>query len=287
MPEMRNRAYNAARKLVAHGAAGGRRVVERTMGPVPDSRVIYDSMARLSDRHGYPGLTSKELRVFSQNGEDGVIAEILALVGVGRQFFVEFGVEDGVECNTRFLAEVLGWSGIYFEPHPENHRALRRRYSFNDQVATHCEFVTADNARELFERVGVPKDLDLLSIDIDGQDYWVWEALSDYRPRLVVIEYNSSLSFDAQLVEPRGKPYAFDGYDDYGASAGALMALGRRLGYTLVHTEMAGVNAFFVRDDLVGKLGDVRVPRRAGNIALRGWRHRPVEGAVFVDVSAV
>jgi hypothetical protein len=250
-----------------------------------DSGVQYGALASLAARHGYVGesLSAAELRVFSQNGEDGVLAEIFAQVGVGGRFFVEFGVEDGVQCNSRFLAEVRGWSGVYFEADNDGYGSLAARLANREDIQTVHAPVTPENVNELFAAAGVPRSFDLLSIDIDGQDYWVWEALRGFEPRVVVVEYNAGLPVTGRLVEEKGRT-GWQKTDYFGASLGALVALGSDKGYRLVHTELAGVNAFFVRNDLArdlawGPLG------RGPNYELRGRRQPPHGGDVgYVEV---
>lgn len=241
----------------------------------------YQAIARLASRYGYTALSAAEVRVFSQNGEDGVLAEIFSRIGTTNQFFVEFGVQDGLQCNTRFLMEVLGWSGVYFEPNPQTFSRLADRLANRADVLTFQETVTPENANAVFARVGVPTEPDLLSIDIDGQDYWVWEALDDYRPRVVIIEYNSKLPAEARLVETKG--LAWEGVTPfYGASLGALSALGDRMGYSLVHAELAGVNLFFVRKD-VAQPFEIPPLRRGPNYFLRG-ESLPLSQRGHVDV---
>ena len=212
-------------------------------------------------------LAAHELSVSSQNGEDGVIQEIFRRTGVsGRPFFVEFGV--GHEGNAILLAD-LGWSGLFIEADPDGFRGIAGKYAHTD-VQTRQSFVTPENVEQLFEQANVPAEPDLLSIDIDGDDYWVWSALTTYRPRLVVIEYNAGLSTVHRLVQDRSRG-PWRGTDFFGASLGALIALGESKGYRLVHTDTTGVNAFFVRTDLPGEW---TAPRLAGpNYALGAHGH--------------
>ncbi len=263
-----------ARRIAREVHAGGPVAIAEA-----SSREQYLAIAILRDRRttGSDGLSPSELRVFSQNGEDGVLAEIFARIGVERRFFVEFGVQDGVQCNTRYLAEVQGWSGVYFEADEAQFSGLERRLANRDDLATVRSYVTPANVEQLFRDAAVPDDFDLLSIDVDGQDYWVWEAIDELRPRVVVIEYNSALPAEEQLVEPRGRSAAFTLFDFFGASLGALRALGEHKRYTLVHTELAGVNAFFVRNDLAGRF-DAASLGRGPNFDLLGGHHFPAVG---------
>ncbi len=224
-------------------------------------RTLYTALALLAERHraisGQSGanvatgsLAVYELRVFSQNGEDGVLAEILARVGVGERFFVEFGVESGREGNCVYLADVAGWQGLFMDCDDDFFAELECKYRAEERVRTVRAMITPENVQELFVASGVPAEPDVLSIDVDGADYWIWEALESYRPRVVVIEYNSALDPRRRLVQPADLEGGWDGTSYYGASLGALRALGERKGYRLVHTELSGVNAFFVREDL-------------------------------------
>jgi hypothetical protein len=254
---------------VALGAAA-----QRALKASDRSRGIYPSLAELVERYGGgPDLTAHELRVFSQNGEDGVLAEILRRIGTGSRTFAEFGIQDGSEGTTVFLAQVLGWSGVYLEADPDAYAALERRFSANPRVRTLHAAVEPHNVEALFAQAGVPEEPDVVSIDVDGNDYWIWRAL-ERRPRVVVIEYNGDLDPASSQVMPYTPGFRWDHTSGYGASLGALEALGTEKGYTLVHTELAGVNAFFVRSDLAGDLpSGEAVPRRSANHALMGLGH--------------
>jgi hypothetical protein len=251
---------------------------QRVLKATDRSRGIYPALGELARRYrgvsDPPDLTQYELRVFSQNGEDGVLAEILHRIGVAGGGFVEFGIQDGSEGTTVFLAQVLGWPGVYLEADAAAYAALERRYAATPRVRTLHAAVEPDNVEALFAQAGVPEEPDVLSIDVDGNDYWIWRALERHRPRMVVIEYNGDLPPDSRQVMPYTPGFRWDHSSDYGAALGALEALGVEKGYTLVHTDAAGVNAFFVRSDLVGDLptGDA-VPRRSANHALMGLGH--------------
>ena len=252
-------------------------------------RTLYTALALLAERHkaisGHPGasadtgsLAASELRVFSQNGEDGVLAEILARIGVGERFFVEFGVESGREGNCVYLADVAGWQGLFMDCDDDFFADLERKYRAKDRVRTVQAMITPENVEELFAANGVPTELDVLSIDVDGADYWIWEAIDAYRPRVVVIEYNSALDPSRRLVQPADLEGGWDGTSYYGASLGALRSLGERKGYRFVHTELSGVNAFFVREDLAeGRFlaADEAPITGAPNYFQRGQGHPP------------
>lgn len=192
-----------------------------------------------------------ERSVFSQNGEDGMIEEIFRRIGVTDRFFVEFGMEDGQECNGRYLLEKKGWSGLWMDGGLENIESAQKNFE-KFPIQTKSIFIHRDNIVSLFEDSAVPMEFDLLCIDIDGNDYWVWQALGDYRPRVVVIEYNANFVPPIQWVMPYNEKHSFNGSAHYGASLQSLDLLAEKMGYSLVGCDSMGVNAFFVRKDLLG-----------------------------------
>lgn len=256
-----------------------------------DTRQTYLALGELARRwrEAAPGadgtpLSGYELRVFSQNGEDGVLAEIFARIGTGGGGFVEFGVERGVQGNCVFLADVQGWPGVFLEADPDDAGALAAKYRHAPLVRVACERVTPDNVTALFAAAQVPAEPDLVSIDVDGQDLWIWRALTGHRPRVVVIEYNAGLDPAGTQVEAPDPGAAWGGTDHFGASLGALEVVARERGYRLVHAELAGVNAFFVREDLAGPFA-AEVPRRGANYDLSGRSHRPDDsGRSYVEL---
>jgi hypothetical protein len=181
-----------------------------------------------------------EASIYSQNGEDGILWAIFNKIGTTNKFCVEFGVQDGRECNTRLLREKRGWTGLLMDPSDQNPPSIKK------------EFITTENINELFRKYSVPEHFDLLSIDIDGNDYWIWKALApNYSPRVVVIEYNSKISPSLSKTI-RYEPYfQWDLTDYYGASLLALTNLAQLKGYALAGCDRRGVNAFFVRNDLL------------------------------------
>jgi len=187
-------------------------------------------------------LRRHEWGVSSQNGEDGVLVNLLYhldWLGQGTQSFrstgfsVEFGVENGAECNTRFLRERYRWSTVMFDASFEN-----------KTIGLHRAVITPGNVNDIFTAHGVPRTFDVLSIDIDYNDYWVWSAIDNqrFRPRILVVEYNSHLSASArQTVRENDGLSRWDGTSSYfGASLGALAQLGAARNFTLVHCESNG-----------------------------------------------
>lgn len=191
-----------------------------------------------------------ERRYSSQNGEDGILEEIFQRIGVTNQAFVEFGVEDGQVNNTRRLLE-QGWHGAWFEFDPAFASAARSRFG-NLPVRILERRITVENCLEVFAEAQTPAELDLLSIDIDGNDYWVWERINTaYRPRVVVIEYNAAYLPEQRWIMPYNVDHLWNGTNWFGASLTSLADFGEQAGYALVACDSQGVNAFFVRRDLL------------------------------------
>jgi hypothetical protein len=191
-------------------------------------------------------------RRYSQNGEDGMLERLLEIVGVTNRYYVELGAGWGNECNTLWLRE-RGWSGLMMDANSEN-----------PTIPIYKEFVTAENVVPLFEKYGVPESFDVLSIDIDGNDYWVWKALSSrYRPRIVIIEYNAGVPVDVAVVMPYDPAYRWTGQQNVGQSLLALRRISMEKGYSLVYA--SAPNAFLVLSSLLpDEYQEVSVAKAAG-----------------------
>jgi hypothetical protein len=181
-----------------------------------------------------------EKKIYSQNGEDGVIEKIFQLNPPTNKFFVEFGVEDGEECNTRYLESCLGFKGVRFDCNYEN-----------KEKCIYAEFINANNVTSVFSKYNVPVDLDFLSIDVDYNDFYIWKSvLKKYRPNVVVIEYNSNFGLDDKIVE-YDENGMWDWTDYFGASITSLCKLGNENGYDLIFADSNGVNLFFLKNGLI------------------------------------
>jgi hypothetical protein len=198
-------------------------------------------------------LNKYEYQSFSQYGEDGIIQEIFNRIGTTNKYFIEFGVENGLECNSLNLL-YKKWQGLWIEGDSKYCQDITTRFAdmiSNNQLAVKNEFITAENIESLFESAGVPAEPDIISIDIDYNDYYVWQAISKYSPRVVVIEYNATYQPETDFVVPYNPTRVWDGSSFFGASLAALEQLGKQKGYSLVSCSFAGTNAFFVRNDLM------------------------------------
>ncbi|HEY4325644.1 MAG TPA: hypothetical protein VGN20_16735 [Mucilaginibacter sp.] len=201
-------------------------------------------------------LNKHEYQVFSQNGEDGIIQEIFNRIGHTNKYFIEFGVENGLECNSTNLL-YKGWSGLWIEGSSEFSKQISARFKDfidNGHLKIQNEFINAENIQSLFDNANVPIEPDLLSIDIDYNDYYVWKAITKYKPRVVIIEYNSIFRPDTHFVVNYNANRMWDRTSYFGASLLALEQLGNEKGYCLAGCVFTGNNAFFVRKDLVGDL---------------------------------
>uniref|UniRef100_E6Q516 Methyltransferase FkbM domain-containing protein n=1 Tax=mine drainage metagenome TaxID=410659 RepID=E6Q516_9ZZZZ len=192
---------------------------------------------------------------FSQGGEDGVLLSLLMRIGTTNRFFVEFGVSDGAECCTAALAIKYHWSGLMIEGDSASYERLCTGYRSLGVIEVRFlqRFIDRDSIVKIFEDEKVPENLDLLSIDVDGNDYWIWESLlvAGYRPRIIVVEYNAAKGPRDRWVMAYNPAHTWDGSDYFGASLASLAALGERYGYALIGTSSNGINAYFVRDGLV------------------------------------
>lgn len=207
-------------------------------------------------------LNRHEAKIYSQAGEDGIVLEIFRRVGTTNCFFVEFGIGNGSENNTVYLLRHENWSGTWMDGNENSIRGVRERFSkeIDDKRLTASQqFITPENIEDLFRSHDVPAEFDLLSLDIDGNDYWVWKAIKNFSPRVVVVEYNAIFppgSIAVMEYEPRyshrfGAPWETSSH--WGASLSAWKILGEEKGYRLVGCNIDGVDAFFVRADLVGE----------------------------------
>lgn len=190
--------------------------------------------------------------VTSQNGEDGIIERIFEIVGATNRWCVEFGAWDGkLYSNTWNLIANHGWTGVLIEGEADRFEDLKRTYADLPQRAhlVNCFVTLEPGARldDLLQREGVPEDCDLLSIDIDGNDWHIWNSLAHFRPRVVVVECNPSIENNVYFVQNYGPSI------HHGSSMLAHIELGKAKGYELVAS--TGVNAFFVKRELFAAFG--------------------------------
>lgn len=199
-------------------------------------------------------LYDAEFRVSSQWGEDGIVEWLVHQLGNVPESFIEFGVENYRESNTRFLLQHRHWRGLVIDGSEEQVDFIRRDpVSWRHDLTAVASFITRDNINTIISDAGFSGEIGILSVDIDGVDYWVWEAINCASPQIVIVEYNSVFGDLLPLSVPyksdyvRRKAHYSNLY--YGLSIRAAEYLAAKRGYTLVGTNRAGSNAFFIRND--------------------------------------
>lgn len=265
MPLLR-RLYHHARNLVTVGKA------------VNDAKMLAAKLLidRNAQKDSVQTLADVEFKVFSQFGEDGIIQYLVrrAAIEPREQIFVEFGAEIYNEANTRFLAANNNWRGLLIDGSKRNVERIRSGPTFwmHDLTAI-AAFITAENINSLIKGAGFEGPIGLLSIDIDGNDYWVWRAIDVIDAAIVVAEYNSVFGPARAVTVPynasfeRRKAHSSDLY--YGCSLKALEHLASKKGYALVGSNSAGNNAFFVKRERLNGL-----PARSAEQAYVESRYR-------------
>jgi hypothetical protein len=199
-------------------------------------------------------LNRYEFQAFSQMGDDGIIEEIFRRIGTTNQYFIEFGVEDGTETNTTYLL-YKGWKGLWMDGGAKHIEAIHEHCSkaiARGDLKAIQAFITAENIETLFDKANVPIEPDLISIDIDRNDYHIWKAIHRYRPRVVIVEYNAIFRPGCEFVIDYDASAMWDGSGNTGASLESFCKLANEKGYKLVACCFAGVNAYFVREDVMG-----------------------------------
>jgi len=242
-------------------------------------------------------------KVFSQWDEDGIIQYLIGKVPVENRTFIEFGVENYEESNTRFLLLNDHWHGLVLDACAgdlEYIRSDRIHWQYDLQVRE--AWITRENIDGLVSAAGFGEDVGLLSIDVNGNDYWIWQAMERVQARIVIVEYNSLLGLDPVCV-----PYREDfdrtaaHYSNlyYGSSIAALERLARSKGYILLGSNVWGHNAFFVRRDVAGdfralpperayvasKFREARNPSGELSYLRGGQRFRLIEHLPVVNVA--
>ena len=185
-----------------------------------------------------------ENKVFSQNGEDGVTMKLVELIYDGNndnKFYVEFGVENGMECNTRILREKYNWKGLQMDGGNEN-----------DSINLRKEFIMKENVVELFKKYNVPQNINVLSVDIDFNDFYcVKEILANYQCDIIICEYNATHLANEDKIVIYDKNGRWDGSNYFGVSLLSLDKLGKKYNYSLIYCNNNGVNCFFIHNDIL------------------------------------
>lgn len=216
-------------------------------------QAVGNIQAVLSQQSSSNAIRDHEFQVYSQSGEDGIIQFLIERVPIVNPLFVEFGVERYTEANTRFLLTRNYWSGLVIDGSLDNIDFIKRDpISWQQTLLAVHAFINKDNINELITSQGISGEIGLLSVDIDGNDYWVWEAINSIDPMIVICEYNSLFGPCRKVTIPyqqdfiRHKAHYSQVY--YGASISALAHLAQQKGYVLVGSNSRGNNVFFVKE---------------------------------------
>lgn len=248
------------------------RVAESKVGWLSQRTLIGRQLAwRVRELESIKGFSDVEFSVFSQFGDDGIIQWLVHRIPGITETFVEFGVGDYQEANTRFLLVNDNWSGLVMDSSTRYVKAIRGDpISLTHDLQSECTYVTAENIDQLLLDHGFKGDIGILHIDIDGNDYWVWRAITAVRPAIAIMEYNSvfgperaiTIPYEPQFVRRqrvtgKGLPGSHtlkkgDRISNlyFGASLPAFCDLAQSKGYDFVGSNSAGNNAYFVRSEL-------------------------------------
>jgi hypothetical protein len=215
---------------------------------------------KLLENSGQLNFTNTGFRQYSQHDEDGHLLFIFTILGTLNKTTVEICCGDGLECNSTNLIINHGWSGLLVDGDLKNIEKADRFFKGNLSTYGYppkCtqEWVTCDNINNIVHNAGISGEIDLLSIDVDGVDYWLWNAISVVSPRVVVVEVNTRLGPEESITVPYDPnfqaQFTGSGYAYAGASLKALEKLGQKKGYSLVGTNLYSTNAYFIRKDLM------------------------------------
>lgn len=224
--------------------------IKFTLGQLLSKTVLKNQIKTIQDA---------EFQIFSQWGDDGIIQFLINQIDISNDIFVEFGVENYLESNTRFLLMNNNWSGLIIDGSKKNVEYIKNDeiYWKYDLVAKSA-FVTAENINKLIEENGFAGSIGLLHIDIDGNDYWIWKAINVIDPDIIIIEYNSVFGFERAITVPydpsfnRTQKHYSNLYA--GASLLALCDLADEKDYFFIGTNKAGNNAYFIKKEKINNI---------------------------------
>ncbi len=204
-------------------------------------------------------LQDAEFKVFSQWGDDGIIQYLINNIDISSEKFIEFGVENYLESNTRFLLKNNNWEGLVMDGSTVNIQYIKNDSIYwKHSLTAIATFITKDNINQVITESGFDGNVGLLHIDIDGNDYWIWEAINVVNPDIVIVEYNSILGIERSITIPyqadfiRNKAHYSNLYA--GTSLAALYMLSEKKGYVFVGCNSAGNNAYFVKKEKAQRL---------------------------------
>ncbi len=216
-------------------------------------RKLFLDYQGLAKKGALPPVADTGFRVFSQFEEDGKLLFIFSVIGMKSKIFVEIGSDDGVNSNSANLYFNFGWHGLFIDGNPGSIKRGRKFFSkyphpwfYKPEFV--CAKVTRENINQLIKDAGIEGEIDLLSVDIDGNDYWIWDALEVIDPRVVIIETHNEFGLN-NIVVPYDPDYFYPGKHPiyHGASPVAMTRLAKRKGYRLVGANELGFNFIFIK----------------------------------------
>lgn len=202
----------------------------------------------------FKSIQEAEFSAFSQWGDDGIIQYLINTLSISNKTFIEFGVQNYLEANTRFLLINNNWKGLIIDGSEKNINYIKAdSISWKYSITSIARFITKENLNTLIKNAGFEGEIGILHIDVDGNDYWFWENLNVVNPEIVIMEYNSLFGPEATISVPYKADFFVtnEHYSNlyFGASLNALNYLAQQKGYTLVGSNSHGNNAYFVRND--------------------------------------
>jgi hypothetical protein len=213
--------------------------------------LLAKSSENMSNDTNLINLEDFENKVFSQNGEDGVTEKIIDLIygnDKKNKYYVEFGVENGMECNTRVLREKYNWDGLIMDGGNEN-----------ESINLKKEYLTKENIITIFKKYNVPKHINLLCVDIDSNDFYLTkEILKEYECDIIIVEYNSTPLPNEDKIIIYNPSQVWDGTNYFGASLLSYTKLLNKHNYSLVYCNKNGVNAFYINNKFIDKISNIQ-----------------------------
>lgn len=219
-------------------------------------RQLFLNYRELLKKGDLPEISETGFRCFSQFEEDGMLLFVFSILGMENKTFVEIGADDGVNSNAANLYFNFGWRGLFVDGNPKSIRRGKKFYAkyphpwfYQPQFV--CSKVTRENINPLLKKAGIQGEIGLLSIDIDGNDYWIWDAITSIDPKVVVIETHIEFGME-NIVVPYDPNYRYPGKHPLynGASPVAMQKLGAKKGYRLIGANALGFNFIFIKDTL-------------------------------------
>lgn len=210
-------------------------------------------------KRNLPNLQETGFRVFSQFEEDGLLLYVFSILGMSNKCFIEIGADDGINSNCSNLYFNHGWHGLFIDGNKKSIQIGKRFYAKQPHPWMYkpkflCAFVTKENINQLIKKEGFEGEIGLLSVDIDGNDYWIWDSLDIVSPQVVIIETHNEFGLN-NIVVPYNANYTFPGKHPvyHGASPIAMTKLASKKGYRLIGANQYGFNFIFIRNDLLEK----------------------------------